>query len=106
MAAPRRRRASSGRKQAQYRADQARRTCGRAYDELLGTREELEGVVEDAFEEMSFAPLERLFARAEAAEARYRQAMRAAIAAENTVRETGASPVLGMRIKRKGSTLH
>jgi hypothetical protein len=106
MAAPRPRRGSSGLRQAQRQAAKARRACCRAYDELLETREELESTVEDAFEEMSFAPLERLFARAEAAEVRYRLAVLAAIAAESTARETGANPVLDMWIKREGSTLH
>ena len=59
----------------QRRARRARCDCHRAYDALLEARETLDEVVEQAICEQSFSPLEGLFARVEAAEARFREAM-------------------------------
>jgi|1186.fasta_scaffold88352_1 hypothetical protein len=66
------------------RVAETRRHCCRTYDELLAIYEELEDAVDDAFDRRSVAPIAHLFARAEAAEARYRQAKRAAMAVENS----------------------
>ena len=85
MTAPRPR-PSSGLKRAQHRVATARHACHRAYDALLAARERLDGVVEQAFREQSFVPLESLFARVEAREVRFRAAMIAVRAAEQDVR--------------------
>jgi len=60
------------------------RNCSRACDELPTIYEELEETVDDAFDQRSFAPISRLFARAEAAEARYRKAVLVALAAQRS----------------------
>ena len=79
-------RPSSGLKRAQHWVETARRAGHRAYDALLAARERLDGVVEQAFREQSFRPLEGLFARVEARAVRYRTAMIAVRAAEQDVR--------------------
>ena len=94
MRSPRTRRTSSGLLQAQHRAEKARHACYRAYDALLEARETLDEVVERAFREKSFVPIDGLFARVEAAEDRFRRAMVGVRAAEDGLREVAKVRVL------------
>ena len=89
------------------RMAKARRDCCRAYDELLAIYDELEDAVETAHHRRSFAPIARLFSRAEAAETRYVQAKRIARAAQDGLRESDGGPVLlDLDVRGEAQPLH